>query len=90
MIVFALWGVGRTVPYVGIYRVDALRDAVIWGYCVFAILTALFLRAGHLTESVPARYARFLPWLLVWGPIGLALSRAIGDHVPTVPGTRVS
>ena len=30
------WGCARTWPYLGRYRIDALRDAVIWGYAAFA------------------------------------------------------
>src|SRR3990170_4844768 len=31
-------GAVRTLPYIGQYGVDGLRDATLWGYAVFAIL----------------------------------------------------
>src|SRR5207248_7218375 len=33
-----IWGVYRTLPYLSTYGADALRDAVLWGYSVFALL----------------------------------------------------
>ncbi|MEO7295119.1 MAG: O-antigen ligase domain-containing protein, partial [Candidatus Limnocylindria bacterium] len=35
---FMLLGLARTVPYLGTYGVDALRDAVLWGYAVFDLM----------------------------------------------------
>ena len=32
IILFMVWGALRTIPYIGTYGVDALRDGVIWGY----------------------------------------------------------
>ena len=88
MVAFALWGSSRTFPYTKAYGVDALRDAVIWGYSAFAFSIAL-LAPPHLGERVAERYASLLRWFLVWAPIGLVLSRAVSDRVPTVPGSNV-
>ena len=37
LLAFMVLGAARTVPYLGEYGVDALRDAVLWGYAFFAL-----------------------------------------------------
>ena len=34
------WGAVRTIPYIGAYGLDALRDATLWGYSAFALIVA--------------------------------------------------
>ena len=53
---FILWGLLRTVPFVGDYQLDALRDAVLWGYSIFAFYIAAVLLAD------PTRLDRLLGW----------------------------
>lgn len=36
----ALWSAIRTVPFMNEYGIDALRDAALWGYSVFAFIIA--------------------------------------------------
>jgi hypothetical protein len=58
ILAFMLWGVICTVPYLTIYGIDALRDGVVWGYGIFAILLAplvLHYRAGDYIFSLYAR-----------------------------------
>src|ERR1017187_625558 len=40
--VFALWGFCRTVPFLSTYGFDAVRDAVTWGYGLYALLIVAF------------------------------------------------
>lgn len=40
LIIFNLWCFYQTVPYISVYGMDALRDAVIYGYSMFAFLVA--------------------------------------------------
>jgi len=56
------WGLARTVPFFDKYRFDALRDAVLYGYGLFA-----FVIAGILLQS-PERLVRLLKWYrkFVW------------------------
>ena len=88
MTVFALWGLSRTLPYMSAYGVDALRDAVIWGYSAFAFLVVL-LAPSNLDERVVGGYAKLVRWFLIWAPIGVILTRAVGDRLPTVLGSDV-
>jgi hypothetical protein len=56
LLLFIVWGVLRTVPYVGTYGSDAFRDGAIFGYGLFA-----FVVAGLLLQS-PVRLVRLLLW----------------------------
>lgn len=89
-LLFALYGLSRTIPFIGVYGVDALRDAVIWGYGVFAVLVAGFLLRSRSFESVTPTYARWIPLFLVWVPVGLVLQASMGESAPAAPGSSVS
>jgi hypothetical protein len=86
-LVFALWGAIQTVPYVRVYGIDALRDSVIWGYGILALIIAAFLIRSQQFSKVIDVYTRFLPWFLFWAPVAYILSRVLGDAVPLMPGT---
>ncbi len=78
IVAFGAWGAARTFPYVGTYRVDALRDAVLWGYGAFTILVAAaLLRTGALPRAIRG-YARWVPWFLVWLPFYFLATRIAG------------
>ena len=40
LLLFMIWGAIRTIPFLDTYGVDALRDAVLWGYGLFALIVA--------------------------------------------------
>jgi O-antigen ligase len=92
LIVFALWGVLRTIPYVGTYHVNAIRDAALWYYSLLAIpICALVLRDAELVTRWAGMYRRFIPWFLVFSPIALLFGSAFGTHLNIlVPGSNVS
>ena len=50
LLLLQVWGLYRTLPYLSTYGAEALRDAVIWGYGVFAVLVfgAILARPGRL------------------------------------------
>jgi hypothetical protein len=68
LVAFMGWGALRTLPYLGIYGMDALRDAVIWGYGIFAFLVMSLVVRHNLTGRAPEFYARILPWIVVITP----------------------
>ncbi len=84
-----LWGVVRTVPFIRPFGADALRDAVILGYGLFAVVTAALLveRPARL-DRIVAAYARFA-W--IYGLIGgfLFLISANAGSVLRLPGTEI-
>jgi hypothetical protein len=88
LLAFMSWGVVCTFPYLNTYRVDALRDAVVWGYGIFVILLLPFLTTPEMIGKVLDRFARFLPWFLIWIVVGLLLTRLV-PNVPNVPGTSI-
>ncbi|MGK2849302.1 MAG: O-antigen ligase family protein [Candidatus Limnocylindrales bacterium] len=87
LLAFMVWGALRTIPYLGTYGLDALRDAVSWGYAAYAVVLSVVLRREHLEAGV-ARYRRLLPLFLIWVPILAVLSQTV--TLPTVPGSDVA
>jgi O-Antigen ligase len=86
---FGAWGAFRTVPYIATYRMDALRDAVTWGYGAFAILVAgAFARTGWIRRAIE-RYGKDLLWFPVTVPVVWALSTYARGQLPLVPGSGV-
>ncbi len=87
---FAVWGLIRTVPGVGTYGMDALRDSALWYYCLFAFFVpAALARWPELFERLIVQLTWLTPWLLFWLPLGLVLL-PLADHAPTVPFSTVS
>ncbi|RDJ24068.1 O-antigen ligase domain-containing protein [Bosea caraganae] len=68
------WVVLRTLPYLGLYRFDALRDSVLAIYGVFAfIIVALLLQKPQRLGWLIGNYSRFA---LFYGFSGAALAYA--------------
>jgi hypothetical protein len=87
---FLVWGAIRSVPGLGAYGMDAVRDSVLWFYGVFAFLAAAALaRSPDLVERLLRQLARFLPWLLLWLPVALLLT-PLSEAAPVVPFSTVS
>lgn len=87
-IIFSLWGLMRTLPFIGTYGLAALRDAVIWGYGAFAFIVAVALIRSGWLRYVPKVYAVIIPWFVVWVPI--VVFGGLQRIVPVYPGTTVS
>jgi hypothetical protein len=87
IILFMAWGALRTIPYLGTYGIDALRDGVIWGYGAFAILVGAFATTRHV-DAVVGLYGRLVPVFLIWVPIARVLYLA--GVVLIMPGTAIS
>lgn len=66
------WVLLRTLPYVGLYRVDALRDSVLGMYGLYAfIIAALLVQKPRRLGSLLTHYSRFA---LIYGLAGAALA----------------
>jgi hypothetical protein len=90
LLAFALWGLVRTMPGVGIYQLDAVRDAALWYYCLFAFLaSAALARSPELLDRLISGLTRLTPWLLLWLPLALVLV-PLAESTPTVPFSSVS
>ena len=88
LFLFMAWGAARTIPYIGTYGIDALRDAATWVYGFFAIGVSLTVRPEHLGRLV-AGYRRFIPIFLVWVPVAAVVTLTVGASLPTTPGSDV-
>ena len=89
LLAFMALGLLRTVPYLGQYGIDALRDGVLWGYAAFALIIyiladrAIVDRAFHL-------YGRIVPAFAVWLPISWLVSDILSRQInPLSPGEGV-
>jgi hypothetical protein len=77
------------VPHVSQYGLNAFRDAALWGYGTFGIVTAsLLLNTGWLQKAIDT-YSRVLPWFLFWVPISQVVSWLAQSAIPRVLGTDV-
>ncbi len=84
LIAFAVDGALRTIPYVSGYGLDAIRDAVIWGYGAFAILVAAFVLQLGCIRPLVDRYRRWIPWLLLWIPTASLIRYLAHGSLPIV------
>ncbi|MGH7722016.1 MAG: O-antigen ligase family protein [Candidatus Dormibacteria bacterium] len=88
LLVFAAWGLARTLPLIPTYGVDSIRDAALWYYALIAILVATVVVA---VPDLPRRWARayvpFLVVLLLWSPFAILLATA---RSPVLPGSGVT
>ncbi|HEX4055376.1 MAG TPA: O-antigen ligase family protein [Tepidisphaeraceae bacterium] len=83
--VFALmaWGALRTVPYLDKDGVDALRDAAVWMWGIFAIVLASLLAAEPARLLMLERKFRvFAKWLLIVAPISFCITVFADDRLP--------
>ncbi len=80
------WTLARTLPFVSVYGIDALRDSVVLVYALFAFVTA------NLVLERPERLRLFLRWgavffsayALLVVPI-YVLQASLGEAMPTWP-----
>ncbi len=88
--VFMLWGAIRTVPGVAPYGVDAVRDAALWYYALFAFLAAASVAARpQLPGLMATQLRRWSPLVLAWLAVTVVLA-PFEHKAPTVPFTEVS
>jgi hypothetical protein len=80
------WVLLRTVPYVGTYGVDALRDSVVILYGGFAfIMIALLLEDRRRIETILRYYGRFAGAFVPMIPFLYAASHFLGESMPQMP-----
>lgn len=86
LVVFLLYSAARTLPYLGQYGIDALRDASQWYYGILAFFVADFVRRRGIGPIV-GWFGKILPWFVLWAPISLILSQVLS--APLVPDSDV-
>jgi hypothetical protein len=85
LLAFMTWGALRTVPYLHTSGLDAVRDGVLWGYGLFALLIAPMLLRRGLVDQIPEFYSRLIPWMVVCAPAWVVISQWLG--IAAIPGT---
>jgi hypothetical protein len=87
LLAFAALGAVRTIPYLGTYGLDALRDGVLWGYGAFALIVYLLADRASILKAFRL-YGWVVPIFALWLPISwnlFATSSAAID--PSRPGS---
>lgn len=86
LIPLCVWGAARTVPYLNSDRVDAVRDAMLWGYSGFAlIVAALIVSDPTRLLTLLERYKRFTRIFLIAIPIVGLVYRGLWYSLPRWP-----
>ena len=89
LVLFMGWGLVCTIPYVGRYGTDALRDAVLWGYGAFAVIAAgLLIQRPDRLLTLLLRYRQFVVAVAAFAWLALVL-KGYGGLLPRVPGSNV-
>lgn len=88
MIAYMLWGALRTIPGIGQYGTEALRDAVVWGYGLFALIVAgvLTARPQRLAE-LDRSYFKFVKVFLAITPVAFVIGMWGSKFIPELPGS---
>jgi hypothetical protein len=85
------WTLLRTLPFVGTYGFDALRDSVIIMYGGFSfIVAALLIEDARRIDTLVGYYQVFLSIYVPAVPFLFPLGFYFVDYVPKIPGTTVS
>lgn len=86
MALYMMWCAFQTLPYISVYGFSAVRDAVLWGYCAFAVIVlSAFLSRPELLRAVIGRYAAYAPVFLLLSPVVWALARGYEASMPQWP-----
>lgn len=86
MTLLCVWCTLRTLPYVGEYKIDALRDLVIVGYAVFAFaVAAVVIGSPRLLSLAVVRYRALAKVFLCLVPIIFVVEHLFEGLMPTWP-----
>jgi hypothetical protein len=88
LLAFLFIGLVATLPQFPRYGVDALRDAVLWGYGLFGLAVAALLLQTGLTLNAAYTYLRCVPIFLVWTPIAIFIFELFPAALPRFPGSQ--
>lgn len=90
LVLLILWVLIRTIPYVGQYRIDALRDSVLVMYSAFGLIVACALvDKPERINDLLRYYARFVAVYGLIGGLAFFLTEHFGDSMPTWPSSGV-
>ncbi|MBN8639762.1 MAG: efflux RND transporter permease subunit, partial [Anaerolineae bacterium] len=86
LFVFLAWQVVCTIPYVSRYQFDTLRDAMLYGYALFALIIMLMTPKRDVQRLFDL-FGKLIPFILPWYPILFVLARtgAVPIQFPGAP-----
>jgi hypothetical protein len=86
LLLFLSFSVLQTIPYLSVYKIDSIRDAMIYGYAVYAILIGLII-PRNTVENFIQLYRKLIPVFLLLSPFisVVSLSRAFPFYFPASP-----
>ena len=86
MIGFIGWGLAQTLPYLSTYKVDALRDGVLYGYAMFGLVVAcVLISQPRLLPWVLEKYRGFACVFLLVMPFFWVIGQAFDEKIPEWP-----
>jgi hypothetical protein len=89
LVVAMMWVVARTLPFLGVYGFDALRDSVVILYGGFAfIVIGLLLEDARRIDALLRYYGASLVTFPAI-PLGFWLTKYWGDYIPKLYGPNV-
>ncbi len=86
LIGYMIWGALRAVPDFGVYGADTLRDSVVWGYALFAlVVSGLLLAKPERLAWLGQGYMKFVKIFLLTMPFGFVIGMWFPDSIPLLP-----
>ncbi|MBO1436010.1 O-antigen ligase family protein [Meiothermus sp. CFH 77666] len=86
---FFTWSLLQTLPYLSNYGLNALRDAAIWGYALFAILIYGVILKNHSSFFILIRYYRYYALFFPLMILPLIATDPLNITLPSLPGTQI-
>ena len=80
LLAFAALGALRTLPYLGMYGMDALRDGVLWGYAAFSLIVVALVDRSFALGAFRT-YGWVVPAFALWLPICWNLFRIYSREI---------
>jgi hypothetical protein len=74
ILAFMAWGALQTIPYLPHDGINAIRDAVTWGYALFALIVSVSITGRHF-DRIMGLYRAWIPIYCLWVPALLIFSR---------------
>jgi hypothetical protein len=86
IVLLVAWGAICTLPHLTHYKALALRDAVVWGYALWALVVGgLIVARPHRLRLFIDNYRKFIPIFIVAAPILWVADNLLRDYIPRLP-----
>lgn len=79
LLAFFLWGLFCTLPYIEEYGVDALRDAALFGYGLFALMIGALMAQEAIVVAFLRLFDKVSTFVVIVLPLFIVLSRMLDN-----------